>query len=211
MAIQAQDLRGLITGTLKLIEPTDKRDSSKRVVWKAECCACGKHEYGTRPELEKFAGYTECPGHPCKVKKPVDGFRLHPDDLNTLEQQQALAAWQSRRHPEQPKVKKDRLLSTEENKALRGRLGLVGYKTETITLKNSLKISGCTAEKVVFATQLTGSDRVLLHVALVDAVGKRSIVSSKKKIAEDQWTLLSETLAGLQIKWRERESIKKAA
>lgn len=210
MVIQAQDLRNLVVGTLKLVKPTAKRDSSRRVVWQAECI-CGQHEYGARPELEKFAGYTECPGHPCKVKKPLAGFRLHPDDRETPEQQQALSAWESRRHPEQPKVKKDRPLSTEENKTLRDRLGLSGYRTETVTLSSAVEISGCKAEKVVFATQLTGSDRVLLHVALVDADGKRSIISSRKKIAEKQWVQLNEILAGMQIEWRELESIRKAA
>ena len=209
MAIQAQDLRGLITGTLKLIEPTDKRDSSKRVVWKAECI-CGQYEYGSRPELEKFAGYTECPGHPCKVKKPVDGFRLHPDDLDIPEQQQARAAWESRRHPEQPKVIKDKSLSIEENKILRDRLGLHNYHTETVKLTPPLEVLGCKAEKVIFAKQIEGADRVFLHIALLAENNKRSIVSSKKKVPEHEWKAVADALLGMNITWRDRE-LKRAA
>lgn len=205
MAIQAHDLTNLICGTLKITEPTTDRDSSKRVIWKAECI-CGQHEYGARPQLEKYAGHDTCPGHPFKGKeKLIDGFSLNPTNCETPEHAVALAVWESRRHPERQKGEGNSQPSAKENKTLRDRLGLSGYRTETVTLSQPADILGCKAEKVVFAKQLDGDDWVLLHVALVDANGKRSIASSRKKVPDAEWAALSTALTGMQLVWRERD------
>ena len=125
MAKEMQNLAGLIAGTLKIIEPTNRRDSSKRVVWKAECL-CGEHVYCAKPELEKYSGHRECTGHPAAPNQ-VEGFHLHPDNKETPEHVAAVAVWESRRHPEQPKAKTDKPLSTEGSAVLRDRLRLDGY------------------------------------------------------------------------------------
>jgi len=93
----------------------------------------------------------------------------------------------------------------KESKVLRERLGLNGYITETVKLPSNLEILGCKAEGVVFAKQIAGADRVLLHVSLVDAAGKRSIVSSRKKVPQPEWQAISESLTVLSISWRDKE------
>lgn len=92
-----------------------------------------------------------------------------------------------------------------ESKVLRERLGLSGYITETVKLPSALEILGSKAEGVVFAKQIAGADRVLLHVTLVDGAGKRSIVSSRKKVPQPEWQALTEALTGMAITWRDRE------
>lgn len=208
MAKEMQNLAGLIVGTLKIIEPTDKRDSSKRVIWIAECI-CGEHMYCAKPELEKLAGYNECTGHPASPK-PVEGFHLHPDNKNTPKHIAAVAAWESSRHPEQPKVETDKPLSTEGSEVLRSRLGLNGYRCETVLLPQAVTVSGCQAEKVIFAKSISTDDRVFLHVQVTNYAGKRSIISSLKKIATPEWNEIASSLAGMDIIWRDRE-LKRAA
>ena len=61
-----------------------------------------------------------------------------------------------------------------------------------------------------FSGQIGGEDRVLLHLQLVDGGGKRSIVSSRKKVPEAEWATLTETLTGMQLTWRDREPRRKA-
>jgi len=206
MLIQPHDLSDLICGTLRLIEPTAERDATHRVIWKTECI-CGQFEYGSSVQLAKFAGHSECPGHPFEGKeKTVEGFRLHPDKKDEPGHAAAITAWESRRHPEQSKVEADKLPSTGESKVLRDRLGLIGYRTETISLAQPVDMVGGKAEKVTFARQLDGEDRIFLHVSLVNADGKRSIVSSRKKVPDTEWTALTEALSEMQIVWREKES-----
>lgn len=205
MLIQAHDLTDLICGTLRLIEPTTERDATHRVVWKAEC-HCGQIEYGSSVQLSKFAGHTECPGHPFEGKeKPIEGFRLHPDMKEEPGHAAEIAAWESRRHPKRSEVENNKLPSTGESKVLRDRLGLIGYRTETVSLALQVDMVGGKAEKVTFARQLEGDDRIFLHVSLVNADGKRSIVSSKKKVAETEWAAFTAILSGMQITWREKE------
>lgn len=202
MAIQPHNLTDFVCGPLKLIEPTDQRDTNKCVIWKAECI-CGQFEYGSRATLEKYAGHQDCPGHPFKGnEKPVDGFRLHPDLKGTLDHAAALADWENRRNAEQSESNADSQSSTEGNKALRDRLGLSGYKTETVTLNQGVSFMGKVAEKVVFAKQVVGDDRVLLHIICVTDNGTRSIVASRKKMPEDEWQSVKDVLAGMDIKWR---------
>jgi len=205
MAIQAHDLSSLVCGPLKLVVPTDQRDSNKCVIWKAECI-CGQFEHGSRATLEKYAGHQDCPGHPFKGnEKPVDGFRLHPDQKGTLEHAASLADWENRSHPVKYECNADSQSSIEGNKALRDRLGLSGYKTETVSLAQGVSFMGKVAEKVVFAKQVSGGDRVLLHVICVTDTGKRSIVASRKKMPEDEWQSVKDVLAGMAISWRHRE------
>jgi len=100
----------------------------------------------------------------------------------------------------------------KESKVLRERLGLNGYITETVKLPPTLEILGCKAEGVVFARQIEGVpiNRILLHVTLVSATGKHSIVSSRKKVPQPEWQALTEALTGMSITWRDRE-LKRAA
>jgi hypothetical protein len=188
MPKEMQDLTGLITGTLKIIEPSDTRDTrdhSHRVIWKAECY-CGEYVYFAKPDLEKLAGRRDCIGHPA-LPQPIEGFFLHPDTKNAPEHVAAVAAWELRRHPEQPKVETDMPLSTKGSKVLRSRLGLNGYRCETLTMPKKFTISAGQVEKVIFAKALTTEDRVLLHVQLVNKHRTRSIVSSRKKLPETDW------------------------
>ena len=100
----------------------------------------------------------------------------------------------------------------KESKVLRERLGLIGYITETLKFSCPIEILGCKAEGVVFARQIEGVpiDRILLHVTLVSATGKHSIVSSRKKVPQPEWQALTEALTGMSITWRDRE-LKRAA
>lgn len=93
----------------------------------------------------------------------------------------------------------------KESKVLRERLGLIGYITETLKFNSPIEILGCKAEGVVFAKQIAGADRVLLHVALISATGKRSIVSSRKKVPTEEWQALADVLSSQSITWRDRE------
>lgn len=249
MAKEIMDLTGLVVGPLKIVQATDQRDSSKRVVWQAEC-TCGEMVFAAKPDLERYAGYDCCPGHPPKGQpaRIVEDFKLHPDMKGTDEQLNAVRDWELKRHPasapeQQPEQEPDMAPSLESETAscpeagmestqeaasgeseetgdsspitkasnvLEKRLGLTGYKTEAVTLTAPVIVLGCTAEKVVFARQIGGEDRVLLHLQLVDGGGKRSIVSSRKKVPEAEWATLTETLTGMQLTWRDREPRRKA-
>ena len=141
----------------------------------------------------------------------LEGFHLHPDTKDTPEHVAAVAAWELRR---QPNAEEDKPLSTCENKILRDRLGLSGYITQTITLIEPVAVLGCRAEKVVFARQINGTDGdylILLHLQLVDGNGKRSIVSSRKKVPDLEWLAISDTLATMRILWRERDPKRRLA
>lgn len=248
MAIQAQDLSNLICGPFKFINPTDKRDSSKRVIWACEC-VCGVVEHGSKADIIKFAGHGPiCPGHPIKGKeKPLEGFTLDPDFKSTIEHAEMAREWELNRNPEQPeevresesapgtpqepaaaaapeggksapeatpeapKPSANRTKSTDGSDVLKDRLGLIGYRTECLTLTTPIEMLNGKAEKVVFAKQITGDDRVFLHIQLVTSDGKRGIVSSKKKVPTDAWDALSATLSTMNVAWREREKRRKAA
>ena len=250
MALQPQNLTNLICGPFKFINPTDKRDSSKRVIWTCEC-VCGAIEHGSKADIIKFAGHgLNCPGHPIKGKeKPLEGFTLDPEFKSTIEHAEMARDWELKRNPEQPAEIREseaaaevsqenadkpgaanaspapapestpeaqvpsvnRTKSTDGSDVLKDRLGLIGYKTECLTLTTPVEMLNGKAEKVVFAKQITGDDRVFLHIQLVDASGKRGIVSSKKKVPTDAWDALSSTLSEMNISWRERDKRRKAA
>lgn len=100
----------------------------------------------------------------------------------------------------------------KESRVLRERLGLIGYITETLKLSSPIEILSCKAEGVVFARQIEGVpvDRILLHVSLISATGKRSIVSSRKKVPLSEWQTLAAVLTSMSITWRDKE-LKRAA
>ena len=275
MAPNTREMIGTIAGPFKIIERTNQKDSSKRILYRAEC-VCSAIELGPLSTLGKFQGHgCSCPGHPLKkgMEKPESGFTYFPDQP---EHADALAAWESARHPDQimeesevntaadttstetvttelapvviaedattttetstvtetassteiiaadatvsdatpatpvvsqessnAAVNKD--TSTKMSAVLAKRLKLVGYHTTSSRLLQPVKILGHDAVSVVFADNADGTDKVLLHVSLVSADGKKSIVSSKKKVAEADWSALSAALTGMQITWREKE------
>ncbi|MBW4055528.1 MAG: hypothetical protein HIU83_08995 [Proteobacteria bacterium] len=49
------------------------------------------------------------------------------------------------------------------------------FITETVKLLSPIEILGSKGEGVVFAKRITGADRVLLHVTLVDGTGSPSL------------------------------------
>ena len=114
--------------------------------------------------------------------------------------------------PEQKIVDTNSTKPQTESKVLRERLGLNGYCTETVKLSAPIEVLGCKAEGVVFARQIEGTpvDRILLHVTLISATGKRSIVSSRKKVPTEEWQALTDVLSSQAITWRDRE-LKRAA
>lgn len=229
MAIQPQQLTNLICGPFKFIEPTDRRDSSKRVIWKCEC-VCGAYEYAAKADMLKYAGHgLNCPGHPLKGKElPLDGFTLDPSMRGTSLHDVVLKNWESARRPEppeenptsdstpatspsvpssppeQPKELKDSTDSAKGSNTLKDRLGLDGYRTECITLTAPVAFDGSSADRVVFAKQIDGNDRVFLHVHATDTTGKQSIISSQKKLPSAAWLSLCDTLREMNIDWRER-------
>ena len=44
---------------------------------------------------------------------------------------------------------------------------------------------------------------MLLHVSLVATDGIKSIISSRKKMAEAEWPVLTETLVSMGVTWRD--------
>ena len=95
--------------------------------------------------------------------------------------------------------------STKMSAVLAKRLKLVGYHTTSTKLLHPVKVLGLDAVNVVFADNAEGTDKVLLHVSLVSADGKKSTVSSRKKVADAEWSALSAALTGMQITWREKD------
>lgn len=248
MALQPQDLTNIICGPFKFLHPTEKRDSSKRVIWECECI-CGAIEHGAKADIIKYVGHgLDCPGHPMKGKeKLIEGFTLSPDFKTTIEHAEIARNWELKRHPEQPveireseaapetpqelasdttpeisehalettseasKPTANKTNSTDGSDVLRDRLGLIGYRTECLTLTAPIEIPNGKIERVVFAKQISGDDRVFLHIQLVDANGKRGIVSSQKKVPSDTWAALGSALSEMKIGWRERDKRRKAA
>jgi hypothetical protein len=211
------DISGLIVGTLKIVSVTDEKDSSKCRIWEAQCI-CGKKEYGTKKFLEQHAGHVSCPGHPIKGKEqPLDGFKLTPELKDTLEQKKALEKWETARigkkQPEAdaPRPNKERPVKTTGSDILKVRLGLDGYHLETVTLPEPLTIQGLKVPKIIFAKSLAGEDRVLLHLDTISETGKRSIISSRKKLSDSEWTAICLVLEKMHLTWREKEPRKKAA
>ncbi|MEI7816566.1 MAG: hypothetical protein WCI45_05150 [Desulfuromonadales bacterium] len=73
-------------------------------------------------------------------------------------------------------------------------------------MPQAVTVSGSKAEKVIFAkaVAIDNDDRVFLHVQLVNDDGKRSIISSRSKIATPEWNEIASSLAGMNIIWRDR-------
>jgi hypothetical protein len=215
MAPKIQDLAGIVVGTLKIVAPTDKKDRDKFRIFQAEC-ACGAIELASRPQLEKYAGHTTCPGHPFKGKeKELEGFKISPEMRDTVEQKAAAKAWEAARtgkameegKSDIPKTKKERkALNSTGSDVLAKRLGLHGYRLETVHLPNPIPVQGLQVHKAVFAKAIKSDDRVLLHVA-----DNKSIISSRKKMSDSEWSALCAALTELKLSWREKEPQKKAA
>lgn len=215
MAPKIQDLTNIIVGTLKITAVTDMKDRDKCKIWQAEC-VCGETEFGSRILLERYAGHTTCPGHPLKGKeKELAGFKISPELRDTPEQHAALAAWETAGHVkahEEPVVEatkppKERKTSNSAGSdILAKRLGLHGYRLETVHLPNPVTVQGLQVHKAVFAKALVGEDMVFLHVS----TGK-SIISSRKKVSDSEWSALCAAFAELKFSWRMKEPQKKAA
>lgn len=130
---------GLITGTLKVIDPIDKRDHSHRVIWKAGCY-CSEYVYFAKPDLEKLASRCECTGHPA-VAKPLEEFNLPPDNRDTPEHAATAAAWGHRRHPEQTKIEMNSPLINRRLQSPQKSSRPQWYRCKTVALLKDLKVS----------------------------------------------------------------------
>jgi len=93
---------------------------------------------------------------------------------------------------------------SKANKVLENRLGLTGYTTISIALTEPVALDGVTAERVVFAKQISGEDRVFLHLLVVNPDGKKSIISSRKRVPTSAWQRIADELVAKQITWRDR-------
>ena len=221
MILKHQDLAGIIVGPLKVVGPTNAKNAGNCRVWAAEC-TCRAKEYGSRSELERYAGFIACPGHPFAGKEKIlDGFKLVPELRGTPEQCAAAVAWETARAGkghEEPDAEVPKLEKDEESSAgsamLAKRLGLHGYKLETMHLPTPLLVQNITINKAVFAIALTGDDRVFLHIEGIgadadgDAGGKRTMISSRKKMTDHEWSALGAAFAELKLQWREKETKK---
>ncbi len=166
--------------------------------------------------VKKLAVGTEPPPEQQLADATIVPHSLESDDLKDNTEQMEVAAVEQPGITEQPLEPQTAdtatITITKESKVLRERLGLNGYITETLKLSLPVEVLGCKAESVVFAKQIEGVpvDRVLLHVTLVSATGKRSIVSSRKKVPTEEWQALTDVLSSQAITWRDRE-LKRAA
>jgi len=90
---------------------------------------------------------------------------------------------------------------------LKERLGLDGYRLESVKLVEPITVQGCCkVPKAIFAKSIIGDDRVLLHIETVTETGKRRIISALKKLTPEEWDALCAALVELKIKWREKKS-----
>jgi hypothetical protein len=207
-----QDVTGIVVGILKVVEKTAAKDEKKCIVYRAQC-TCGKKVLGSRSQLERYAGLSSCPGHPFTGKeKIIDGFKLVPELRDTDEQKAALVVWETARTGKATKVTKEKkVLSQTGSNILEKRLGLVGYRLETVRLAEPIVVQGLTVHKAVFAKSLTTNDRVFLHIQTITEAGKHGIISSKKKLSTEEWNTLCAAFAAQKLVWREKEPMKKAA
>lgn len=283
MAPNTREMIGTIAGPFKIIERTNQKDSSKRILYRAEC-VCSAVELGPLSTLGKFQGHgLNCPGHPLKkgMETQGSGFTYFPDQPEHVE---ALAAWEAARHPcqikeestenyaaetttteetttesasveiaedvatttkpetavetastteivadspadaittsdaatdviekapavtqETPKAVVDRNTSTKMSAVLATRLKLTNYHTVSKKLTPPVKILGQEATSVVFAEDTTGKDLVMLHICLNSTDGKKSIVSSMRKIPTEDFSTLTSTLAEMNVTWRSKD------
>ena len=182
-----------------------KRKPGKQINSKKTVSAVKKLAVGTEPPPEQqLADATIVPPS------------LESDDLKDNTEQMEVAAVEQpgiTEQPLEPQTADTATISiTKESKVLRERLGLNGYITETLKLSLPVEVLGCKAESVVFAKQIVDVviegvpvDRILLHVTLISSTGKRSIVSSRKKVPADEWQALTNVLSSQEIIWRDRE------
>jgi hypothetical protein len=165
----------------------------------------------TVSDVKKLAVGTEPPPEQQLADATIVPPSLESDDLKDNTEQTEVAAVEQPGITEQPLEPQTAdtatITITKESKVLRERLGLNGYITESLKLSSSIEILGCKAEGVVFAKQIDSVpvDRILLHVTLLSATGKRSIVSSIKKLSSEERQTLTDALTGMAITWRDRE------
>lgn len=111
-----------------------------------------------------------------------------------------------------PKAVVNKEQSTKMSAVLATRLKLHGYHTTSKKLTPPVKILGQDALSIVFAEDdATGTDRVMLHICLSSADGKKSIVSSMKKVPADDFSTLTSTLAAMNVTWRSKDQPRVAA
>jgi len=110
-----------------------------------------------------------------------------------------------------PKAVVDKDTSTKMSAVLATRLKLTNYHTTSKKLTPPVQILGQDAISVVFAEDATGTDRVLLHICLNSTDGKKSIVSSMKKVPTEDFSTLKSTLAAMNVTWRSKDQPRAAA
>lgn len=161
--------------------------------------------------VKKLAADTELPLEQQSVASAIVPPSSEADFLKiSTEQVTMVAETGITEQPSEPQiVATNSTKSQTESKVLRERLGLNGYCTETVKLSTPIEVLGCKAEGVVFAKQIESVgvpvDRILLHIALISATGKRSIVSSRRKLSSEEWQALTDVLSSQAITWRDRE------
>jgi chitodextrinase len=112
---------------------------------------------------------------------------------------------------ETPKAAVNSDTSTKMSAVLATRLKLTNYHTTSKKLTPPVQILGQDAISVVFAEDATGTDRVLLHICLNSTDGKKSIVSSMKKVPTEDFSTLKSTLAAMNVTWRSKDQPRVAA
>ena len=110
-----------------------------------------------------------------------------------------------------PKAAVDKNTSTKMSAVLATRLKLTNYHTCSKKLTPPVKILGQDATSVVFAEDAAGKDLIMLHICLSSTDGKKSIVSSMKKVPTDDFSTLTSTLAAMNITWRSKDQPRVAA
>ena len=110
-----------------------------------------------------------------------------------------------------PKAVVNKEQSTKMSAVLATRLKLTNYHTTSKKLTPPVKILGQDATSVVFAVDEAGTDLVMLHICLSSTDGKKSIVSSMKKVPADDFSTLTSTLAAMNVTWRSKDQPRVAA
>lgn len=131
---------------------------------------------------------------------------IESNEENTNEEPPAPAEEAALEAPVEAPSSKTKRKSENGSAILRDRLGLDAYHCETFTLPNAPSIAGAKAVKAVFAKQIDGDDRVLLHLELIKPDGKRKLISAMKKLSTDELTNITAELEQLNIAWRMKDT-----
>lgn len=178
MAPNTREMIGTIAGPFKIIERTNQKDSSKRILYRAEC-VCSAIELGPLSTLGKFQGHgLNCPGHPLKkgMETPDSGFTFFPDQPEHVE---ALAAWEAARHPGQIKEESEvniaADMTTTEETTTESAPVEIAEEVVTTTEPETIVETTSTAEVVVDAL----SDVVTTADATTDVIAEAPAVTQK--------------------------------